>query len=184
MTQQRFDIYFAGDILPDHAADTVKQWLGKQFKLQGQALERLFSGQAVRIKQGVDMDTAGRYRAAFRKAGALVEIRPTDADPIPNAAPPGNAADTDAEPQLLPANTGTLEDCAPRVDAAELPDISHMDLAAGGSIIDDTPSPPAARIDTSHLSAEPAHSGDLSDCAADKPAQPIPDISRLQIMDD
>jgi hypothetical protein len=192
VSQQRFDIYFAGELLPDHAPEAVKQWLGAQFKLQGEALDQLFSGQAVRIKQGVDMDTAGRYRAAFRKAGALLEIRPIspagDAPPQPATAAPAQESTTAAapgsEPELLPANTGSLEDCAAPVAAAPLPDIGYMDLESPERPLDDTPPAPAAEIDTSHLSAGPANSGDLSDCVQDKPARPIPDISQLQLADD
>jgi len=193
VSQERFDIYFAGELLPDHAPEAVKQWLGAQFKLQGQALEQLFSGQAVRIKQGVDMDTAGRYRSAFRKAGALLEIRPisASAEAAPQPATPVTptedatpASPSGSEPELLPANTGSLEDCAVPVTAAAIPDIGHMALDAPEHPLDDTPPAPPADIDISQLSAQPANSGDLSDCAQDKPARPIPDISQIQLAED
>lgn len=180
MSQERFDIYFAGQLLPDHDPAAVKAWLGKQFKLQGEALDRLFSGQSVRIKQDVDLDTAGRYRAAFRQAGALLDIRPVGAA-APQPAPAG--ADSQ-EPELLPANTGSLADCAAPVADAPLPDIDHLGLAAPEQPLDDTPPAAAADIDISHLSAAPANSGDLSDCRQEKPARPLPDISALQIADD
>jgi hypothetical protein len=192
VSQQRFDIYFAGEILPDHPAEAVKQWLGSQFKLQGQALERLFSGQPVRIKQGVDMDTAGRYRAAFRQAGALLEIRPVIDAPAPASPAPAPAApaasqtaeNSGDEPALLPPNTGSLEDCTIPVTAAPLPDISHMQLDSPEHPLDDRPPAPPADIATEHLSAAPANTGDLSDCAQEKPATPIPDISQLKLADD
>jgi hypothetical protein len=179
--QERFDIYFAGVLLPDHPAETVKAWLGKQFKLEGAALDKLFTGNPVRIKQDVDMETAGRYRAAFRQAGALVEIRPVSATETPSSPP---AAPAGNEPELLPANTGSLEDCAPQVASAEIPDISDMALGSPDQPIDDSPPPPAAEIATEHLSAEPANTGDLSDCVQQKPARPIPDISSLELSDD
>lgn len=181
MSQERFDIFFAGELLPDHDPAVTRQWLGTQFKLQGEALERLFSGQPVRIKQDVDMDTAGRYRAAFRQAGALVDVRPAGTAAI---TPPPAQPRTDADPDLLPPNTGTLADCAPAREPAPLPDIGHLALDAPDRPLDDSPPPPPADIDTSHLSAGPANSGDLSDCAGDKPARVIPDISALQLTDD
>jgi hypothetical protein len=186
VSQERFDIYFAGELLPDHPADEVRQWLGRQFKLQGAALERLFSGTPVRIKQGVDMETAGRYRAAFRQAGALVDIRPVsiEAPPAVSPAAPGAPAGITDEPELLPANTGSLEDCAPEVPAVEIPDISHMALGSAGQPLDDSPPPPPADIATDHLSAGPANTGDLSDCVQEKPPRPIPDISKLELSDD
>lgn len=208
MSQQHFDIYFSGELLPDFTTETVRQWLGNQFKLQGEALEQLFSGQPVRIKQGVDLDTAGRYRAAFRQAGAVVDVRPAGAPTDQQAAAPPPPARN--EPELLPANSGTLEDCAPDVAAAPIPDISHLGLGDPGSLegyapdvaaaplpdisnldlgnseqpLDDTPPAPPADIATGHLSAQPANSGDLSDCVQQKPHRPIPDISDLDLADD
>lgn len=181
MPQERFDIYFSGELLPDQSPDPVREWLGRQFKLQGQALDHLFSGTPVRIKQNVDMDTAGRYRAAFRQAGALVDIRPVAEQP---PAPAATAEDSSAEPELLPPNTGSLEDCAPEVTAAEIPDISYMDLGSPDRPIDETPAAPPADIDTSRLTAEPPNSGDLSDCVQEKPARPIPDISGITLSED
>ena len=193
MSQQRFDIYFAGELLPDHSPDAVKQWLGAQFKLQGEALERLFGGQPVRIKQAVDMDTAGRYRAAFRQAGALLEIRPADAGQAPVHPPsaaeaperpsPAPQGDT-SEPELLPANTGSLEDCALPVAPMPLPDITHLQLDSPEQPLDDQAPAPPPVIATEHLSATPANTGDLSDCVQEKPARPLPDISQLQLADD
>jgi hypothetical protein len=197
VSEERFDIYFAGELLPDQPVDAVKQWLGAQFKLQGQALERLFSGQPVRIKQSVDLDTAGRYRAAFRQAGALLEIRPAvgaqDQPAAPSAQPTASEAAASAaqatahpgeEPELLPPNTGSLEDCAMPVEAAPLPDIDAMQLDSPEHPLDDRPPAPPAQIATEHLSAAPANSGDLSDCVQEKPAQPIPDISQLHLAED
>lgn len=182
MSQERFDIYFAGQLLPDQDPAAARVWLGRQFKLQGEALERLFSGQPVRIKQGVDLDTAGRYRAAFRQAGALLDIRPADqGDDAPASPAPPPATD---EPELLPANTGSLADCAPPEPDNPPPDVGHLALDQPERPLDDTPPPPPADIDTSHLSAAPANSGDLSDCAPPQPDAPLPDISELRLAED
>ena len=59
-----------------------------------------------------------------------------------------------------------------------------MALASADRPLDETPPAAPAEIDISHLSAQPAHSVDLSDCVQDKPARPIPDISKLQLTDD
>lgn len=189
MSQDRFDIYFAGELLPDQDPQAVKQWLSSQFKLQGPALEKLFSGQPVRIKQGVDLDSAGRFRAAFRKAGALLEVRPAVASAsTPQASPDAAAStaphETTDEPNLLPAHTGSLEDCALPVNPSPLPNIDHMDLAPPDRPLDESTPAEAADIDTSRLSALPANSGDLSDCVANKVIKPLPDISQLQLTDD
>ena len=72
---QAFDIYFLGEMLPDTDPADVKRRVAKLFKVTEDAVDRLFSGKPLRVKQNVDAETASRYRAAFRDAGALLEIR-------------------------------------------------------------------------------------------------------------
>jgi hypothetical protein len=174
-----FDIYFSGRLLPDASEEAVRKTIGGLFKLQGAALDRLFSGEQVRIKTGVDVDLAGRYRAAFRDAGALIDIVPHGAPPPPpsgtTAAPPSGG-----DMQLLPPGTGSLEDCAPKIPPRPLPDTSGISLAMPGVDLDDTPPPPPAKIDISGLSMSgPDFS--LEDCVFEREPRPIPDISHLEL---
>jgi len=195
-----FDIFFAGKLTPDADPSEAREAVGKLFKLQGQALEKLFSGTPVRIKKAVDVETANRYRKAFRNAGALIDIVPHQAASVENAAPeqamappattaqpPAEktvpAADTSADMTLLPANTGSLEDCAPQVEARQIPDIGWMNLDMPGIDLDETPPAPAKQVDTSALSLSDANTGSLEDCREDKPAREIPDISGMTMSD-
>jgi len=189
---QLFDIYFSGKLLPDADPAAARQALGKLFKVQDQALERLFSGTPIRIKKQVDVETANRYRGAFRDAGALVDIVPhQQAAPAEAGHAAAAAADDDTQAQaqaaaglsLLPPRTGSLEDCAPELDAPPLPDIDWMSLDAAGATLDPSPKPAEPAIDISGLSMSEANSGSLEDCAQVKPAQPIGDISHLQLVD-
>ncbi len=181
-----FDIYFSGKLLAGASETQARAAIGRMFKLQGAALDRLFSGEAVRIKTGVDVDLASRYRAAFRDAGALIDIVPQGAPPPAPQAETTNedardsGAPSGSEMQLLPPRTGSLEDCAPRVEPAPLPDVSGITLAAPGIDLDDTPAPPPARIDTSGLSMSgPDYS--LEDCVPAREPRPIPDTSSLSL---
>lgn len=149
---QEFDIYFRGEILPDADPATVRREVAKLFKVQEDAVDRLFGGQPVRVKKAIDVDTASRYRALFRDAGALLQIVPSGEPAPPAVAPPAS-------------------------------DDAGMSLAEPGAIIDHTPPPPPAEIDTSALSALPPNSGSLEDCKVDKAPRAIPDISHLQIVD-
>jgi hypothetical protein len=173
---QSFDIYFLGETLPnaDHAG--VRRGVARLFKVQEDAVERLFSGKPLKIKQAVDIDTAGRYRAAFREVGALIQIVPAGSPP-PAAAPP---------PQQPAAQTATDAHAVTAADAATpaAGPAGDMDLAAPGAIIDDTPQPPPAEIDTSAFEALPPNTGSLEDCQVEKPPRPIPDISHLKLVDD
>lgn len=168
---QSFDIYFLGEMLPDADPDTVRRGVAKLFKVQEDSVERLFSGQALRVKQAVDADVASRYRTAFRDVGALIQI-------VANGSPPPSTkpAASSAAP-LSSARTGGK--------AAETPSVGNaMGLAPPGATIDRAESPPPANIDTSSLEALPPNTGSLEDCHVEKPHRPIPDISHLNLRED
>ena len=169
---QDFDIYFLGETLADADPVEVRNGVAALFKISGDAVERLFSGKAVRVKHGVDVDTAGRYREAFRNVGALVQIVPAGAP-----APEG--------PAFARATTGTVQP-APAGGNADQSAASPggMTLAEPGATLDHTPPPPPAEIDTSGLEALPPNSGSLEDCHQPVPPHPIPDISHMRLVDD
>ena len=73
MNQESYDVYFSGACLKSADPAEVKRKIGAIFKLEGEKLERLFSGVPVPIKRGVDMDRAVKFRVTFfpgRDAGA------------------------------------------------------------------------------------------------------------------
>lgn len=209
-----FDIYFLGETLPGADPETTRDGVGRLFKLQGAAVDRLFSGKPLRVKKAVDTDTASRYRAAFRDAGALVQIVPAGAAPPParpantlRAATPAQApgAAAGASPAAA-AGTGPNASGQPSADderAALAQTLTltiveetfsddpvptgtrgGMELAEPGAIIDHSRPAAAAQIDISHLEALPPNSGSLADCQVHKPARPLPDISHLQLVED
>ena len=168
---QAFDIYFLGEMLPDTNPAEVMRQVAKLFKVSEDAVDRLFSGKPLRVKQNVDADAASRYRAAFRDAGALLEI-------VPHGSPPPQRTAAAATPAAAPDTAA--DDAEPPAAATG----DDMSLAEPGAIIDHKPAPPPAEIDTSELSALPPNSGSLEDCTIEKEPHPIPDISHMQIVDD
>lgn len=176
---QAFDVYFLGETLPDADPASVRQGVARLFKIQEDAAERLFSGKPLRVKQGLDVETASRYRAAFREVGALVQIVPAGGPP-PTAGTAEPAASRAAPPEAVETQAPTPDQPLPTIGVDE----EGITLAEPGAIID--PSPPAAiaDIDISDLVALPPNSGSLADCTIEKPPQPIPDISHLKLVDD
>lgn len=171
---QTFDIYFLGEILPDADPSEVRRGVAKLFNVGEDAVERLFTGKALRVKQGIDVETAGRYREKFRNAGALLQI-------VPAGGPPPTRS---AQPDAPPSAPGTPGDAsigsqAPDTDV----NVDGITLAAPGATIDATPAAAAADIDTSGLTALPPNTGSLEDCQVEKDPYPIPDISHLKIVD-
>lgn len=173
---QNFDVYFLGETLPDVDPVTVRQGVAKLFKVQESAVERLFTGKPLRVKQGLDAETASRYRAAFREVGALIQI-------VPEGAPPP-APTTAPAPQAIEAEEIVLDASDVPAEADSGPAAGDFGLAEPGATLDHTPPTPPADIDTSALEALPPNSGSLEDCKVEKPRRPIPDISHLHIVDD
>lgn len=170
---QGFDIYFLGEMLPEADPTAVRQGVAKLFKIDPTATDRLFSGKALRVKQGVDADAASRYRAAFRDVGALVQIVPEGA-PVPEQ--------TSRAPAAEPAATAAVE---PESTSEPPPaDAPSFTLAEPGAIIDHSVPPAPADIDTAGLEALPPNSGSLEDCKVEKSARAIPDISHMKLVDD
>jgi hypothetical protein len=139
MAESRFDIQFAGELVQGADPLLVRERLRDLFKLSPDALERLFSSQAVIIKRDLDAVTAARYRDAFRDAGAILRLTQTPAAGL-TLAPPGadleEAAPAAARREIdtsylsLVAGEGwTLEDCAPPHAPTPIPDISYLTLA-------------------------------------------------------
>jgi len=184
MPNQTYDVYFSGEIIDGKDPLETRRQVGNIFKIGQEQLEQLFSGKAVRIKSNVDEETASKYRGAFRNAGALIEIRPASTDEGSSSAQTATDAPESTSSEtltLLPANTGSLEECASRITPQPLPDISHLSLALPGVILDESPQPEPPEIDTDSLSMEPANSGTLEDCKKEVEPQPIPDISNLDL---
>jgi hypothetical protein len=185
MPSQTYDILFSGQLMEGTNLDEAKQQIGSIFNADEEKLNKLFSGKEVTIKSGVDDETASRYRAAFRQAGALIDIK-LSASPFNKDKKPAAETATDGYSKgltLLPANSGSLIDCAKKVTPQPIPDISTITLASPGSVLDESPDPEPAEIDIGTLSVSPAKTGTLEDCKKEVKPYPIPDISHLDIDD-
>jgi hypothetical protein len=214
---EHFDIYFSGELLEGADPAEVRRSLCRMHGIDEAKAIKLLSGLPVRVKRNVDVETAGKYRATFRRIGVLIDIRPCKLETTPDSSerpalspeaernqtaakttadaahsgdddpdpPPvaGISVVEDAELELLPANTGSLEDCVVPKSIPAPPDISGLAVDVPGGILDESPPPPPPSIDTSHLSAEPARVGSLEDCVVEKPIRRLPDVSHLRLLD-
>lgn len=181
-----FDIYFSGQILGNQDLAVVKTNIGKLFKLSGSRLEGLFSGKPVRIKSAIDVEEAGKYREAFRRAGGIIEVVPHGQRPLPPSGEgpteekkPASATRAAPEFELMPAHSGSLIDVARPVPTPVEPDLMNYSLAPAGALIPQAEPVESPKIDTSHIHAEPANTGSLEEFAERKDPAPIPDISHI-----
>jgi hypothetical protein len=180
MPADRFDVIFHGQLMDGQDADQVRLKIGRLFKANAAQLQRLFSGQPVSIKQGVDMETASRYRLAFRQAGALVEI--SASRQLESERESTDRKDA-SHLSMAPANTGSLEEYAARIDPAPLPDISDLSLAVAGSDHAKAPDVAPPSINTEALDLVQGQDWSLEDCQP--PPLPVveQDISGLDLAD-
>jgi hypothetical protein len=170
MSAETYDVYFSGAILKDADSAEVKRKIGAMFKLEGDKLERLFSGQPRQIKRGIDMDQAIRFRVAFRDAGALVDIVPAG-EPPPD--PAARAAAKPRPEQPLPPAGQTPE------SRPSEPATSGLTLADGPLPV--PPQPPAPPIQAPDYGLSAPKEFNLSDCAPPVEPAPLPDISALDL---
>ena len=82
----RYTVIFTGMLLPGFDRERVVRNLAALFKGRAPAAAKLFTGQAVIIKTGLDAADARRYQRALTAAGACCEIRPETAADVSPAA--------------------------------------------------------------------------------------------------
>nr|MBP9605266.1 hypothetical protein [Chromatiaceae bacterium] len=85
-----YEIHFSGDLLPGVDPAVARARIQGLFKLTDEVAARLFSGQTVALKRGLDLARAERLRQVFLEVGALarlVEQRPAAAPLVPPVPP-------------------------------------------------------------------------------------------------
>ena len=70
-----YRLIFSGELLDGQHRAVVKRRLTELLKLKDGQIEKLFSGQPVILKRGVNRDTAARYQALFKKAGGQLRVK-------------------------------------------------------------------------------------------------------------
>ena len=72
MNDPRFKIVFAGELMPGHALEQVRENIANLFKTDPSKIAHLFSGRPVEIKRDLDSGEADKYLGALQRAGAKV----------------------------------------------------------------------------------------------------------------
>ncbi len=181
--QNRFDIYFCGETLNGHEEAAVRAAVAELFKLPAERIDRLFSGKPVKIKQDLDIEKAGKYRAAFTKAGAIIHIVVAGSPFIRKETEHHRRPAQKRIWRLMPPGA-LLEPLARNL--GDPPDISEehlsqLQVAPAGPLPQNDEPPAELSIDISQLSALPPGTGSLEAFAVHKDPVPLPDISELKI---
>lgn len=150
--EQRYDLEFAGETLPGFDEEAVRRAVGALFKADERTLERLFSGDRLRIKQDCDEATAQRFEAALQRAGAKSYrvIHPRT----------GNPDEASDGPDWSLAPAGSIIPGIPR-PTGEMPDVSALSLAPVGvtlgNPIEAPPAKPAPNWSLEPIGADSAN---------------------------
>ena len=72
---EAYSVVMTGKIIEGFDLDQVKANVSRLFKLNGEQLEKMFSGKPVTIRRGIDKEQAVRLRSALTKAGALAAVK-------------------------------------------------------------------------------------------------------------
>ena len=173
-----YDLIFSGDIDNAIGEAQVRKNVATLFKIPLEKVEKLFSGDAVVLKSGLEEATARKYRSALNKAGALCQLKRSQKNTQQQTATKQiqqkkskPVSKTAPEPEKNPTNTHTATNTATNISLApvgadmqdekpvqnhKVPDTSHINLKPqSGYLFDhlDTETPPA--LDTSHITLKP-----------------------------
>lgn len=187
MSEARFHVVFAGQLVKGADPDTVKANLGRLFKMDAARVEKLFAGQPVVLKKDADQATAMKFRAALKQAGAECVLKPLDEEVIeaapapavatPSAAPAASAPPT--QPAAAAENQGDLETVG-TIRTGGTGFSGPYSVADVGSDMDNSEhAPPPPAPDVSHLSMAGV-GADLGQKKKDE-AVKVPDISHLSL---
>lgn len=205
---KRFDVYFAGEVLPGQDPAAVRDNLGRLFKADAATLDKLFSGKPQVIKRDCEQARAAQYQQAMARAGARALVRPVE-PPAQQSATPAREmtlaeriaalanADDDTryrssvkptEPmrsaaevglQIAPVGTVLLRPEERRAPAAAVAPTTALNLDSTGARLSEEPPPPPAPPATEHIALDAA-GGTIPNLPGAEPI-PEPDLSALDL---
>lgn len=180
-----YEVVFCGQIAPGADLQQVRQGIQRLFNASDALLEQFFSGRRIVVKRGLDSAAAEKYRQAFARVGALVElIVEHSEDSAPAAAAPAvqtpatrPAADAAAAAGRAQVQVVPRDEYMAAFAHVQAPDFGLA--AAGADLQPERPELPVVEVDISGISLAPAGS-DLEQLPGVEPVTP-PDISHLSL---
>lgn len=181
---QQFEIAFSGQILPGAELEQVKAAIARVFQADAALLARLFSGQRVVIKKGVDAVGLAKYQSAFERAGAVLEVRDLYEQSIEEITPGLPAEDPTTESERTEGFA--MLQVTPRDEyMAAFANVQAPDFGIAPLGDDLQPAPvetPAPQLDLSAISLAPVGSdmGQLSRVKTER----APDTTHFELLDE
>jgi len=198
-----FQLVFKGECVPGTDLQTARNNARTLFKASLEQVDRMFSGQAVVIRNKLEESQAEKYRAVLKKHGMVAYVQPMAesrpaAGPAPQPKPESPAAPSARQPAAPgPAGQGPAEQkkaSGPRTEPGDR-------LPVAGEKVDDILSGSALSLDpvgvrlAEQSEVEPpmfqhldewslAPAGSDLGVERDLPPPMVPDVSHLSLADD
>ena len=141
---QRYNVYFAGQVVDGHDLGSVRKALAQIFNADEHTLNTLLSGKLRLVKRNCDKATALKYQAALLAAGAKPVIRliepasnQTAISPQKMQAAPERKSGPDASALRLGSFGQHLSPQRPPMPT--MPDTSHLNMLDAGTVIPNLP---------------------------------------------
>jgi len=172
-----YNLIFQGKIIDDASLDKVKLNLARLFKINAAKTETLFSGNPIVIKKNLTTESAKKYLALLKKAGALAKAVKTPQD-APSPAPQSGST---LSPGLASLVNYSKKNISDKNESDEQQKKTILQLAPIGSykVISSTIAKKIQIPDISHISMSEAQSGSLEEYATEIEAIELPDIIHL-----
>ncbi len=198
-----YNLIFQGEIIAGASLEEVKANVARLFKADAAKTAALFSGKTIIIKRNLDSDSARKYLAILKKAGAVVKVvkietqvspgtveqktepdQSREATPVPPSSKPSTKLSSGLA-SLISYNQAVRNDETVKNDN-ETEDITEeegLQLAPLGSYIANLHNDNKTIIipDLSHLTMSEAESGSLEEFAQKPEPAALPDISELSM---
>lgn len=183
MSEQRYDIYFRGEVQNGFERDSVKNNVGQLFKASPAKVEQLFSGKVIALKKDLDKTTAAKFKQALEKAGAKIYIKAavqiaTSADSLPES-PIEPAAAVIPTPITETNKTAATVATEPATSTPPSNIGVHLDiLPAGSDVLTEAERIPFEEVDIDISNIKLASVFDVLE-TPHKPTPPAPDVSHI-----
>ena len=170
--EERYNVYFAGQVMDGFESNTVRDKLAKVFNADQATLDKLFSGKPLLIKRGCDRATAAKYKQALESAGAIPVIKRAESPNAVEAATPAKpltAAEKIAALAAAPDQHSYQKSAADSPPPAGQPE---SDSDTGGIVL----APPGTEVLRENERAEPVvRDVDTSGLTVDATAERLSD---------
>jgi hypothetical protein len=191
MSDQVFEVAFAGQISAGANLEEVKTRVAKMFNADDAKLAQLFSGKRVVIKKNIDQATAAKYKAALNRAGAECEVINMAGESVaptaPAASPPVRET-ASAAPVAIQIETSYDGEVAPPpqvdplgISGDEIEDLDASIAPVGSELQNEYVEVEEPQIDLTGLEVAPVGS-DLGTTKKSEPPPP-PDTSGISMAD-